>query len=163
MEQKVIKLTNLLSPLSPFLGIPSLNLSKVSYWHYSDPYLGSEFLPQRILREGSITVWYSPHEIDLASAFMTFYSPKIISYCEHPPFSLLLIFILLSPPKAYSSVFRPSFPGPTPYLEYPLAPLKKKKPQKVPKMLFLWTPLKETNFVGLPIWTLLPPWKSYCD
>ena len=112
-----------------FLACYSLNPPKVPYWHYSviDPYIGSSFLPQWTLREGSTTVWYSPHEIDLTSAFMTSYSSKIISYCEHPPFPYFLIFIFLSPPKAYSSVFRPSFPGPTPYLEYLSAPLRATK------------------------------------
>ena len=125
MEQKVIKLTSLLSPLSPFLGIPSLNLPKASYRHYSDPYLGSEFLPQRILRESSITVWYSPHEIDFSFNFHDFLQFQNYLILWIPPLSpLFLIFIFLSPPKIYPSVFRPSCPGPTPYIGYLLAPLK---------------------------------------
>ena len=59
----------------------SLNLPGVSYWHnfVIPPYIGSSSFPQWTLRESSITVWYSPHEVD-NSAFMTLYSFKIISY-----------------------------------------------------------------------------------
>ena len=127
----------------------SLNLHGISYQHnfVIIPYIGS-VIPSTVNFKG---------KLDYRVVFsMTSYCLKIVSYFEHPPFLYFLMFISLNPPKVYSSVFRPSFPEPTPYLEYPLAPLK--KPPRFLKVLFLFEPpFKETNFVGFPIWTLLPP------
>ena len=129
----------------PTISIPgyfpicySLNLRGILYWHNFVilPYIGSVFFSQRTLRESSTTVWFPPHGIDFNISFHDFLRSQTCLKFWTPPFSLIFIFTFLKPPKAYSSVFRPSFPGPTPYLEHPLAPLKT-TPKKVPKMLFL--------------------------
>ena len=76
----------------------SSNLPWVSYWHnfVIPPYIGSSSFPQWTLRESSITVWCSPHEID-NSAFMTV---SKLSHIFKPPFCCFLVFTFSHPPSS---------------------------------------------------------------
>ena len=127
VEQKVPKLTNLLNPWSPFLGIFRLVTARTFLGFPTDIILSSLLIsvphPSHSELSGKARLPCGVLHMKLITQLSWQFQNYLIFL--NPPFAVFWYLLFLIPPQAYSSVFCPSFPGPTPYLEYPLAPLEK--------------------------------------